>query len=165
MKRRLGMLLVAALPALGAGAAGPSACEQESAELAAAFDLMVRKLAEKDRELAELRRQLAERRGEDEDGAVEPMLGCPVDEARRLIVAESFIYDREQVLLRWLEENRDRCKLLELKALANIAERSSLNQSRAMIYREMARRGEPIPEGALLGMPLPPEMSQRDSER
>jgi hypothetical protein len=136
-------------------AAPPPACEQETAELAAAFDLMVRKLAEKDRELAELRRQLAERRQGDEEAAVEPMLGCPVDEARRLIVAESFIYDREQVLLRWLEDNSGRCKLLELRALVNIAERSSLNQSRAMIYREMARRGESIPEDVMLGMPLP----------
>ena len=66
---------------------------------------------------------------------------------------ESFIYDREQVMLGWLADNVSSCVLLELQQLDEIANSASLTQSRATVLREMGRRGEEIPQEALLGIP------------
>jgi len=130
-----------------------AALAQENAELQAAFDLMVRQLSARDAEISQLRLRIAELES-DAGVTVTPTLGCNVDAARALIVAESFIYDREQVLLSWLNANVASCKLLDLQQLDSLAARSSLNQSRALVLRELAGRGEPIPDDALLGVPM-----------
>ncbi len=129
-----------------------SALVEENKQLQASFNLMIRQLSERDVEIQRLRERIAEL--EYSNGTLYGSeTGCAVDTARRLIMEESFIYDREQVLLGWLADNVSSCVLLELQQLDEIANDASLTQSRATVLREMGRRGEEIPQEALLGIP------------
>jgi hypothetical protein len=135
------------------GAQPATTLAEENAQLQAGFDLMVRQLGARDDEIRELKQRIAEL--EKETGATTTQaLGCPVDTARQVVVAESFLYDRENALLGWLAEHVHTCKLLELQDLDTLARRSSLNQSRSAIRDELARRGESPLEEASVSAPL-----------
>jgi len=131
--------------------------EEENRELQAAFNLMVRQLSTKDLKIQELRSRITELESE---AGITKILGCSVNDARRLIVEESFIYDRERIFLKWLVDNVPGCKLLELEELNSVASQYQLTQSRRIILRELARRdelpeldmrGEKITDNTLLG--------------
>tara|TARA_B110000090_G_C13361350_1_gene438536 strand:+ start:255 stop:800 length:546 start_codon:yes stop_codon:yes gene_type:complete len=134
--------------------------EQENRELQAAVSLMVRQLSTKDSKIQELRNRITQL---ESDTGITKILGCSLDNARKLIVEESFIYDREQALLKWLVDNVPNCKLPELEDLNSVASQYLLTQSRGVILRELAKRGvlqeqdmrgEKITEDALLGFPF-----------
>lgn len=127
---------------------------EENAQLQAAFDLMLQKLSTRDAEIRELKQRIAELEGKT-GSDVTPTLGCAVDDARQLIVAESFLYDREKVLLGWLADNVSGCKLNDLRKLDALAKRSSLSQSRGVIRDELQRRGESLEGDVPLVIPLP----------
>jgi hypothetical protein len=134
--------------------------EQENKELQAAVSLMVRQLNTKDSKIQELRNHITEL---ESNAGITKILGCSLDDAKVLIVEESFLYDREQALLKWLVDNVPNCKLPELEDLNSVASQYLLTQSRGAILRELARRGElqeldmrgeKITENALLGFPF-----------
>ena len=134
--------------------------EQQNRELQAAVSLMVRQLSTKDSKIQELRNRITQL---ESNTGITKILGCSLDNAKKLIVEETFLYDREQALLKWLADNVPHCKLPELEDLNSVASQYLLAQSRGVILRELARRGElqeqdvrgaKITENALLGFPF-----------
>jgi hypothetical protein len=125
--------------------------DRENRELQAAFNLMVRQLSSRDSTIQELQSYIAQLESE---AGMTRTLGCSVDDAKKLIVAETFIYDREQVFLAWLVDNVSGCKLFELEDLDSVANQYKLTQSLAVILREMVSREETIAENTVSGVPL-----------